>query len=184
MRLNVGCGEDVRPGWVNLDHLSYAPDRHRDDVEEGTALDLSRWKGQCEVVLLNHVLHLFDYDEADWVLAECVAALAPMGRLIVVEPDVLRVVRLVVAHDGPTLAMLDRVVPGEATCDGQVLRWIVWHGTRRSVWSPISLSDRLERLGVVPFAYIIDLAHVVDRLLEDVPFGRVDESFVVVGVAP
>lgn len=183
MRLNVGCGFDVRDGWTNIDtgEAWWGSDDPR--VTRGDAVDLHVWRESCEVVLLNHVLHLFDYDEAETVLRQCVSALQPGGRLIVVEADVLRVVHLVSSHDGPTNAMLDRLTGSvEPTCDGQLLRWITWHGTRRSLWSPISLSERLDRLGVVPFFHVLDLDHVVDDLVRDVEIGRLDESFFVVGV--
>ena len=196
MRLNVGCGLDVRPGWTNID-TGEAWWNSDMDVTYGDALHLESYYRRSEVVLLNHVLHLFDYDEAEKVLLECFLCLKPGGRFVVVDADVERVTRRVAAHHQETLDMLAKVVPGSKTDGERLLRWIVWHGTRRSLWSDVSIAMRMVDLGLTPYLYGNNVSHEVDSLLESIfpecepgtdhlnghpPIPRPLESFVVVGV--
>jgi SAM-dependent methyltransferase len=73
-RLNLGCGPDYRPGWVNLDHDS----RFSPDVEH----DLDRFPypfadGEFDLVYCSHILeHLEHLIEA---LAEVERILRPGG---------------------------------------------------------------------------------------------------------
>lgn len=145
MNLNVGCGLDIRDGWLNVDVTGWAeyPDGPAVPVTIADARDLAAWHGMADTVLLSHVLHLFNYDAADGVLAECTACLAPGGQLVVVEADVLGVVRY---HPEVALGVVSADV--EPTDAGRLLRWVSWHGTRRSLWSWESLIERLERLGL------------------------------------
>lgn len=145
MKLNVGCGLDVREGWVNVDVV--APAELPGSFALADARDLGAWFGHCELVLLNHVLHLFDYDDADRVLAQCAKCLEPGGELVIVDADVLGV--LVDDYPlGPTVAEGLISTGVEPTAEGRVLRWVTWHGTRRSLWSYQSLAPRLEALGL------------------------------------
>lgn len=196
MRLNVGCGLDRRAGWTNVD-LYTIPPAGPGEYEFGDARNLAAyWKDRCEVVLLNHVLHLFDYDDAERVLDECVACLKPGGRFVVVDVDVERVTRRVAGHNRATLNMLAAVVPGSRTDGERLLRWIVWHGTRRSLWSDVAIASRMRDRGLTPYWYGGAVSGLVDGLLDDIfteesgtdplgghpPIPRPLESFVVVGV--
>lgn len=176
MRLNVGCGADIRDGWVNVDHapeagavLGDAANLGRSNgglrlLEMGLMLDpysyLRVGDGEAEQVLLAHVLHQFTVewttagDGAVQVLGEALRVLRPGGELIVVEPDVLGVVGdydspLADGTEGDPRGMLARLIPDddEPTMDGKLLRWVTWHGTRRSLWAPSSLTELLLRVG-------------------------------------
>jgi SAM-dependent methyltransferase len=172
VKLNVGCGLDVREGWVNLDTEESVLGRGLlPGLYIADARDLRMWHGQYETVLLNHVLHLFDYTDAEKVLDECVACLAPEGELVIVEADIL------VAFDtfmvsGETDWLWDVVADDvEPTTQGKLLRWATWHGTRRSMWSTESLIERLTRRGLT--------ADETEPI-----WGREAESFAVFGARP
>lgn len=80
MKLNLGCGTDVRPGWVNVD-------RHR--AQGVTTIDLSKtpwpWPdASADEILASHVIeHVPDAYE---FLDECGRVLKPGGRLTLYFP--------------------------------------------------------------------------------------------------
>jgi SAM-dependent methyltransferase len=181
IRLNVGCGLDVRDGWVNVDLGSWDYDPEGPDADLGPRLvlppgvlyadaaeDLGEWHGRCETVLLNHVLHMLPYDQADVALDQCARCLAPGGELVIVEADVLGVIGGPRANWPVAELVADDVEP---TVQGKLLRWAVWHGTRRSLWSVESLIERLTRRGLE--------ADETEAI-----WGREAESFAVFGARP
>lgn len=84
MKLNVGCGKDVRPGYVNVD-LHSAPDL---DVQCDLSLLPWPWAdGQAEEVMMLDFLEHFPYAKTDEMLVECWRVLEPGGKLIIQVPD-------------------------------------------------------------------------------------------------
>jgi SAM-dependent methyltransferase len=169
-RLNLGCGDDVRPSWVNVDlHMPSTLPRY--DFRRGDAKNLAFPAEEFDVVLLNHVLHLFTYDEAEVVLNECVRVLKFPGELIIVDADIVRLTR----EWGDRVAV-ERLIADEveSTEDGKLLRWVSWHSTRRSLWSYSMLAERLIRRGL----------SVTPSPSHEIEIGRPHESFTIVGVKP
>jgi len=168
VKLNVGCGFDLRDGWVNLDPWG-PPGSVR-----GDARDLRDYHDRCELVLLNHVLHLFEWDEADRVLEECSRCLTRDGELVVVEADIIGAIdTFITSGETPWLfeVIADEVEP---TPEGKLLRWASWHGTRRSLWGWDNLTDRFHALELETLAVPAD---------EDDHWAgtRAGESFVAIG---
>lgn len=175
LRVNLGAGDDIRPGWLNIDNGEhygalleeedggaywrwsavsggwFGDMRYLDDVTRGVSLS-----DRCaELVLLNHSLHYVTADDADLVLDHCVRILAPGGCLVIVEPDILGVLQdasLAPWYDKPgerARFVCDLISDeDEPTNDGKILRWASWYGERRSLWSWHSLADRLVRRGL------------------------------------
>jgi SAM-dependent methyltransferase len=165
---------------VNVDRDPVLDPGHH-DFRRGDARDLAFPGDEFDVVLLNHVLHLFTYDVAEVVLDECLRVLAPGGELVIVEPDVLRVLGLY-GYDsiefGPHRAevpdWLPVAVETEPTNEGRLLRWAIWHGTRLSLWSYGMLAERLLARGI----------SVMRSPSKPITVARENESFTIVGVKP
>lgn len=81
MRLNLGCGEDIRDGWVNVD-LFQDPRVVRAD------LDRTHWAwwadGAAQEILARHIFE--HVESAPHFMAQCWRVLAPGGRLEIETP--------------------------------------------------------------------------------------------------
>lgn len=84
MKLNLGCGDDIREGYVNVDFRKTHP-----SVME---VDLSKfpWSfaddSSSEIMMLDFLEH-FPYRLTDQILLECYRILVPSGQLVVQVPD-------------------------------------------------------------------------------------------------
>ncbi len=86
IRLNLGCGDDLRPGWVNIDA----------NVSADWDLDLRQLDlpaSSTDEVLLSHALEHFSDEEVPLLLARISSAVSPQGRLLVNVPDLAWVLR-------------------------------------------------------------------------------------------
>lgn len=84
MRLNLGCGDDIREGYVNVDFRKTHP-----SVVE---MDLARlpWEfetGSADEILMLDFLEHFPYRETKRLLLECFRILKDDGELVVQVPD-------------------------------------------------------------------------------------------------
>jgi len=83
MKLNLGCGKDVREGYTNVDFL---------DIPGATKVDLSKFpwpfadKSADEIMMLDFLEH-FPCSQTANILQECWRVLKTGGKLIVQVPD-------------------------------------------------------------------------------------------------
>lgn len=81
VKLNLGCGKDIRPGWINVDKIEL------DGVDIVHDLDMFPYPfddNSVDYILMNHTLeHL---DDVVRVMEECHRILKPNGRLEIVVP--------------------------------------------------------------------------------------------------
>jgi SAM-dependent methyltransferase len=106
MKLNLGCGSRVLPGWVNADYalgarLAKWPlfgavnrrlglfdlDWHPDIVIHDLTRPFPWAAGSAEVVYSSHTLEHFTRDDGRRFLTECYRVLRPGGVLRIVVPD-------------------------------------------------------------------------------------------------
>ncbi|ELZ94996.1 hypothetical protein C440_07967 [Haloferax mucosum ATCC BAA-1512] len=89
LKLNLGCGDDIKQGWLNVDYRPGEMGVQGDVVEPDEIHDLNEtpwpWPDDsAERILLDNVLeHLVDPVEA---ILEAIRVLAPGGRLEIVAP--------------------------------------------------------------------------------------------------
>jgi len=88
MKLNLGCGADHRAGYVNVDLFTKA-DRQDNIVTLATFEDAS-----ADEILAHHSLEHLSYADGRAALARWRAVLKPGGKLVVVVPDVIMMMRL------------------------------------------------------------------------------------------
>lgn len=83
MKLNLGCGNWLLPGYVNVDLYNPAADVKADVTKLPYAND------SVDEIYTSHVIEHFDYWEALAVLKEWHRALKPGGWLVIETPDLL-----------------------------------------------------------------------------------------------
>lgn len=83
MKLHLGCGKRIIPGFVHVDRLDFA------HIQQRTSLsDLSfAANGSAELIYCAHAFEYFDREEAPKVLQEWHRVLRPSGLLRLAVPD-------------------------------------------------------------------------------------------------
>jgi hypothetical protein len=82
LRLNLGCGDDLRPGYLNVD--LYPPYDERVDL---ASFPWPWSDGSAEEVIMLDFLEHFPYRDTGKILGEAWRVLTPGGRLDVQVPD-------------------------------------------------------------------------------------------------
>jgi len=82
MKLHLGCGKEIRAGYINVD--LYSPHANiKDDIVE-----LSKFgKDEFLEILTNHTLEHLSFEEAGRALRRWYELLAPGGALVLETPD-------------------------------------------------------------------------------------------------
>ncbi len=84
MKLNLGCGDDVREGYTNVDFRETHPSVMQ--------VDLSRFPwpfedGSADEILMLDFLEHFPYAQTKSILLECFRVLKPTGTVVIQVPD-------------------------------------------------------------------------------------------------
>jgi len=91
LRLNVGCGPNVVPGWINIDMVR-GPSVVLWDIRKKLSFD----DNSAEIIFAEHVFEHLDANggaeaylssDAEFFLSECYRCLMPGGVLRIVVPD-------------------------------------------------------------------------------------------------
>jgi len=85
VKLNIGCGNDRRAGWMNIDSSA---DTAADKVMPAESLDLP--DGCAGEIAAIHLLEHLGYFRGRYFLSECFRTLRPGGRLVVETPDITK----------------------------------------------------------------------------------------------
>lgn len=94
LKLNLGCGTDIKAGWVNIDLALDSPPVFDPDPALGTIFinhDLRRGiplpKESCEIIYSSHFFEHVEYPDALKLLRECYELLKPGGTFRLALPD-------------------------------------------------------------------------------------------------
>lgn len=94
LKVHLGCGEDIRLGWVNVDLVPILPPRidiaaHQDatfinhDLRRGLPLE----EGSCDLIYSSHFFEHLEYEHGLRLMHDCYRALRPGGVFRIVLPD-------------------------------------------------------------------------------------------------
>jgi len=81
MKVNVGCGPDIREGWSNIDINPQV------GAELGSITDMPFSRGSCDVVEANYILEHLPFTEEEKAFKECYRVLRRGGKVVFKVPD-------------------------------------------------------------------------------------------------
>lgn len=147
LRLNIGCGDKILPGYVNIDTVASRAGAKPDVVCD--IRDLHPFSdASAQEVLSVHVVEHFPAWEIEQVLHEWIRVLRPGGRLVVECPNVVYACEQIAQN--PAAA-------SKAWTQSSHLMWVLygdprWRDPLMAHWwgyTPESLCELLRRVGLV-----------------------------------
>ena len=138
MKLNIGCGQDLRSGWLNVDSRQLYP-----DSDEFMCCDLLSLDGRiadeaADEIAAMDVLEHVGWREVDAVLVVLTRKLRPGGLLFVQAPDLEHIAADFLSGSLNHYAA-QRYLYGDQGYP---------ENTHRNVWSTAEAARRLEMVGL------------------------------------
>lgn len=84
MKINFGCGSDIRAGWMNIDML---PINHPNYIQRDLKLGFPTFSEPVELIYSAHVLEHFTFNEGQKLLKSCFDTLSSGGTIRICLPD-------------------------------------------------------------------------------------------------
>ena len=96
--INIGCGGDIRPGWINCDFVPISDKVKKFNI---TSLDDLAWLSEThsELIECNHVIGYLNYIQALNFFKASFKSLDKRGKLILEFPDILKISKQLIEID-------------------------------------------------------------------------------------
>lgn len=141
VRIHLGCGPRVIPGFLNVDSRAWP---HVNIV--GDVADLSRiGSGSADLIYASHVLEYFDRQQAEVVLKEWFRVLRPGGVLRLSVPDFDQLIAIY-SHTNQLSNVLGPLFGRMTTGSDTHQEEFIYH---RTVWNRSDLVTVLNQCGFV-----------------------------------
>jgi len=140
MKWNLGCGFDIKDGWLNTNHFSHVP------VDGAVYLDALEdhqdMHNNFDYILINHTLCVLSYEDAETLLKNAYKCLMVDGTIEVIEMDPVKSFKSYERGD-------IEAFPGfTGSIDKRFTHHLVGYG-RKSLWTPELVIEVLERVGFI-----------------------------------
>lgn len=153
LKVHLGCGEDVRPGWVNIDvGAGGAPEGAvviRHDLRRGLPLE----DGSCELIYSSHFFEHLDYRAGGRLMRDCHRSLRPGGLLRCAMPDFRGMFEAYLKRDAGYLDLVDiretlpYLEPGTETIVDHVNYGVYQLGEHKTIYDEEKLTLLLRQIG-------------------------------------
>lgn len=144
MKMNLGCGFDVKDGWLNTNHFSHVPvdgaiyfdalEDHPDTVE------------QFDFILVNHVLCTIPYKDVKVMLKNIHKMLKIGGTVQIIDMDMLKAIY---AYQNKHEYMFPIA---EGNIDWKFCMHVSGYSTRHSIFTPAVMKQFLIDAGFNKFS--------------------------------
>jgi predicted SAM-dependent methyltransferase len=139
-RLNWGCGNHTRPGWINSDNKQAPYIDMSCDIRDGLPLG----NGSMDYVVSIHALPEVPYEQLVPVLQELRRVLAPGGVLRISLPDLLKGVRAYERGDVEYFKIPDE---DAKSLGAKLVTQLMWYGYSRTLFTPEFIEEVLRKAG-------------------------------------
>lgn len=140
-KLNLGCGDKIVDGWVNVDRYKIGDNQIVDITKPLPFSD-----GEFDFIVANHTLSMLDYQELPACLKELKRILKIDGVLRIIDFDPVQCFESYKRKDEKALIIPDDVEP---TLDGKFCAYLTWYGTRKSLLTKEAWVEKLQTAGFV-----------------------------------
>ena len=144
-KMNLGCGDDIKEGWVNVDTATDVLNRYEygTQVEGWNAIfpPPDFYQNRFDFILINHVLCTLRPDKAMKVLEHALWCLKDGGKVQVIDVDMLRAFKAYQSGDEAAL-----FIP-EGSIDYKLAMHLSGYGTRLSLYTEKHLSEQMFEAG-------------------------------------
>lgn len=161
LRVHLGCGNDIRRGWLNVDMSPPAVARRTARAaRDGTrlvVLDLRNGlplpPGSCDLIYSSHFLEHLEFPDGLRLLRDCHRSLREGGRLRIVVPNFGRIFQAYVEGDEGYFDLIDIDAafpynePGMEALIDHVHYAVYQHGEHRSIYDEEKLVRTLGTIG-------------------------------------
>jgi predicted SAM-dependent methyltransferase len=140
LKVNIGCGPFLEPGWVGLDYRSTKVMKATIccDIKKGLPFSSE----SCRFIFSEHVFEHFDLRELSQILQECYRVLKPGGVLRIIMPDLRR---YALAYSGEDHAF--EQILGTGHTGAKLLNELFYHVTHRFIHDYSSIESELAKAG-------------------------------------
>lgn len=155
LNLHLGCGQDMRPGWVNIDLLLGR--RRRFIRRDATFINYDLRRGlpihsnSCGLIYSSHFFEHLEPDKGMNLMADCYRALAPAGVFRLVIPDFRSVFDAYLRGDFDYFAAASSMVWGSNPSDKGLIDMVNFgvyqYGEHQTIHDEQKLTAILTRLG-------------------------------------
>jgi len=137
-RLNWGCGNHIKPGWINSDQnvRKVAENSLPCDIRQGIPLD----SNSMDYVVSIHALQEIPLDELVSVLSELRRVLKPGGVLRLCLPDLLKGIDAYRRGDRDYFQVPDS---DAKSLGSKLVMQVLWYGYSRTVFTKEFIEERL-----------------------------------------
>lgn len=174
VRLNLGCGEDLRQGWINIDLTPPRTIRNNNscfvplDLRSGLPLD----DNTCTYIYSSHFWEHLAVEEGLRLIDDCYRCLMPGGTFRIVLPDFARAFEAYAQHDIQFFSLIPqesiRVAPDLITIADYLQYFIYQYGEHKRFYDREKLYKLLESTG---YQKVIESSFQVDVDI-DTPLRR------------